>query len=84
MRCGRGRRGPRAEVVDFHFLVPGRWTVRQAHDFTERVEDAVRAALPGAEVTIHIEPIEAESAWTDSELLPLEPPAGHTESKPTT
>jgi cation diffusion facilitator family transporter len=63
--------GPR-KFVDFHLLVPGGWSVKEAHDFTERVEDAVRAALPGAEVTIHIEPFEAESAWRDSELLALE------------
>jgi hypothetical protein len=41
----------------------------------------VRDALPGAEVTIHIEPIEAESAWHDSELLSLEKQADATDGK---
>jgi cation diffusion facilitator family transporter len=72
--------GPR-KFVDFHLLVPGPWSVKKAHDFTERVEEAVRQALPGAEVTIHIEPVEAESAWHDSELLPLEKQAEQTETK---
>ena len=73
--------GPR-KFVDFHLLVPGTWTVKKAHDFTERVEDAVRAALPGAEVTVHIEPIEAESAWKDSDLLAVEMQTAKNESQP--
>ena len=68
----RSRQAGARKFVDFHLLVPGTWTVKEAHDFTERVEEAVRAALPGAEVTVHIEPIEAESAWRDSELLNVE------------
>ncbi len=70
--------GPR-RFVEFHLLVPGQWTVQEAHDLTERVEAAVRNALPGAEVTVHIEPIEAEASWTDSELLQVE---GEPGSKP--
>jgi cation diffusion facilitator family transporter len=73
--------GPR-KFVDFHLLVPGTWSVKEAHDFTERVEDAVRKALPGAEVTIHIEPIEAESAWKDSELLQVEQQEAKSETQP--
>jgi cation diffusion facilitator family transporter len=68
----RTRQAGARKFVDFHLLVPGTWTVQEAHDFTERVEAAVRSALPGAEVTVHIEPIEAESAWHDSELLGVE------------
>ncbi|MSU78018.1 MAG: cation transporter [Gemmataceae bacterium] len=68
----RTRQAGARRFVDFHLLVPGKWTVKQAHDFTENVEAAVRAALPGAEVTVHIEPIEEEVAWKDSELLAVE------------
>ena len=68
----RTRQAGARKFVDFHLLVPGHWTVQEAHDFTERIEDAVRKALPGAEVTVHIEPIEAESAWHDSALLEIE------------
>jgi cation diffusion facilitator family transporter len=68
----RTRQAGARKFVDFHLLVPGTWSVQEAHDFTERIEAAVRGALPGAEVTVHIEPIEADSAWHDSELLPLE------------
>jgi cation diffusion facilitator family transporter len=68
----RTRQAGSRRFVDFHLLVPGRWTVQKAHDFTEEVEAAVRLALPGTEVTIHIEPIEAPASWQDSDLLPLE------------
>jgi cation diffusion facilitator family transporter len=68
----RTRRAGTRRFVDFHLLVPGRWTVQEAHDLSERVEAAVRDALPGTEVTVHIEPIEAEASWTDSALLQVE------------
>jgi cation diffusion facilitator family transporter len=76
----RTRQAGARKFVDFHLLVPGTWTVKEAHDFTERIEEAVRQALPGAEVTVHIEPVEAESAWHDSELLAVEKPAGNSET----
>jgi cation diffusion facilitator family transporter len=68
----RSRQAGARKFVDFHLLVPGALSVRQAHEMTGRVEDAVRSALPGAEVTVHIEPIEEPAAWHDSELLPVE------------
>jgi cation diffusion facilitator family transporter len=70
----RTRQAGARKFVDFHLLVPGSWTVKEAHDFTEKVEDTIRQALPGAEVTVHIEPIESEAAWRDSELLNVEVP----------
>jgi divalent metal cation (Fe/Co/Zn/Cd) transporter len=68
----RTRRAGTRRFVDFHLLVPGAFTVRRAHEITALIEDAVRSALPGSEVTVHIEPIEDRSAWEDSELVPLE------------
>jgi cation diffusion facilitator family transporter len=68
----RTRQAGSRRFVDFHLLVPGSWTVQRAHDLTEQIEAAVRQALPGAEITVHIEPIEAEESWTDSELLRVE------------
>jgi cation diffusion facilitator family transporter len=68
----RTRQAGARKFVDFHLLVPGALSVRHAHEMTGHVEDAVRSALPGAEVTVHIEPIEEPAAWQDSELLPIE------------
>ena len=42
--------------VDLHITVDGEQSLRAAHDLTERVEQAVEAILPGADVTVHPEP----------------------------
>jgi cation diffusion facilitator family transporter len=68
----RTRRAGTRRFADFHLLVPGGLTVKHAHEITGRVEDAVRAALPGIEVTVHIEPIEERGSWEDSALLAVE------------
>jgi cation diffusion facilitator family transporter len=68
----RTRQAGARRFADFHLLVPGSFTVQRAHDLTGKIEDAVRAALAGVEVTVHIEPIEEQAAWEDSALLPIE------------
>lgn len=68
----RTRQAGARKFVDFHLLLPGNWTVEEAHTLGEQIEQAVRDALPGAEVQVHIEPVESEAAWQDSELLALE------------
>jgi cation diffusion facilitator family transporter len=68
----RTRQAGARRFADFHLLVPGSFTVKQAHALMGRIEAAVRAALPGLEVTVHVEPIEEPAAWQDSALLPLE------------
>jgi cation diffusion facilitator family transporter len=68
----RTRQAGARRFADFHLLVPGHFSVQRAHDLTGKVESAVGAALPGIEVTVHIEPIEEQAAWEDSALLPIE------------
>jgi cation diffusion facilitator family transporter len=69
----RTRQAGSRRFVDFHLLVPGDWTVQKAHEFSDAIEAAIRAELPRAQCTVHIEPVESETSWTDSELLSLEP-----------
>ena len=45
--------------VDLHITVDGEQSLRSAHELTERVEHAVEAILPGADVTVHPEPTPA-------------------------
>lgn len=52
----RTRHAGRAVFIDFHLVVPGRLTVNEAHDMCDRVEEALKKAVPGATVTIHVEP----------------------------
>lgn len=47
--------GPRT-FVEFHLVVPGGMGVEEAHAICDRLEEAVRARLPGAHVAIHVEP----------------------------
>lgn len=70
----RTRQAGARKFADFHLLVPGTSSVRDAHDLGMRVEEALHAAVPGVEVTIHIEPIEDRASWEDNTLRGIEPP----------
>lgn len=68
----RTRQAGARRFLDFHLLVPGHWSVSQAHDRTGLIETALHRGLPGLEVTVHVEPFEHQQSWEDSALLPLE------------
>lgn len=51
--------GPLA-FIDIHILVSGEERLRDVHDLTERIEEAIQAIIPGADVTVHPEPAEPE------------------------
>ena len=42
--------------IQFHLVVPASMTVTKAHDICDRIENALQEAVPGARVTIHVEP----------------------------
>lgn len=50
------RRSGAALFVEFHMVVAGMMTVCTAHDICDRIEEAIQAALPDAQVNIHVEP----------------------------
>ena len=52
----RTRHAGNATFIDFHLVVPGETTVFDAHEICDRVEAALRDAVPGAKITIHVEP----------------------------
>lgn len=54
----RTRKSGAVRFVDFHFLVPGSMTVQESHDLCCEIEEAIRSALPGCQITIHVEPRE--------------------------
>ena len=64
--CGEGtgfhalrtRKAGSVRFVDFHLLVPGSMTVQQSHDMCCDIEEAIQLELPGAQITIHVEPSE--------------------------
>jgi cation diffusion facilitator family transporter len=55
----RTRRSGATRFVEFHLLVGGEMSVADSHRITEELTREIRAALPGASVTIHIEPCDA-------------------------
>lgn len=51
--------------AQFHVWVPGSWTVQEAHDRLDAVEEALQARFPGTEILIHVDP----EGQTDRETL---------------
>ena len=64
----RTRQAGVRSFISFHVLVPGEWTVQRGHDLVERLERDIRAAVPGATVFTHLEPINDPAAWQDLTL----------------
>jgi cation diffusion facilitator family transporter len=64
----RTRRAGSRRYADYHLLVPGDCSVTEAHDREMAIGRAIEEAVPGIEVTTHIEPIEEPLAWNDSRL----------------
>jgi len=59
------RESGRHRYVSLHVLVPGVWTVQAGHDLLEKVEAAIRQALPDTTVLTHLEPSEDPRAYND-------------------
>jgi cation diffusion facilitator family transporter len=64
----RTRQAGRRSFISFHALVPGKWSVQQAHDWVERIERDLRRVIPNAHVTSHLEPVEDPCSMDDQEL----------------
>lgn len=52
----RTRHAGSATFVEFHLVVPGEMTVFDAHEICDRVEAALKLAIPDSRITIHVEP----------------------------
>jgi cation diffusion facilitator family transporter len=64
----RTRQAGSRAFVSTHVLVPRAWSVQRGHDEAERVEAALREALPYATVFTHLEPIEDRRSYDDTQL----------------
>jgi ferrous-iron efflux pump FieF len=65
----RTRASGTQHFAQFHVWVPADWTVRQAHDRLDRVEEQLQKRFPGTEILIHIDP---EGQVDRETLLPSE------------
>jgi cation diffusion facilitator family transporter len=52
----RTRQAGPASFLEFHLVVPGCMTVSAAHEICDRIEAALKRAMPGVVITIHVEP----------------------------
>lgn len=52
----RMRHAGRHTFLEFHLVVPAAMTVADAHDICDRIEEALKAEVPGLLITIHVEP----------------------------
>ena len=52
----RTRLAGRVTFVELHLVVPGTMTVEASHKICDRIEDALEAAIEGAQVLVHVEP----------------------------
>ena len=64
----RTRQAGTRAFVSLHVLVPGTWTVQQGHDMSERIEADIRQAVPYANLTTHLEPLEDPVSLADQDL----------------
>ncbi|WCR00364.1 cation transporter [Paracoccus aestuarii] len=52
----RTRHAGAVTFIDFHLVVDGQTTVSRAHEICDRIEASLKARLPDAQITIHVEP----------------------------
>lgn len=52
----RTRQAGPTTFVELHLVIPGRSTVAEAHDVCDAIEAAIHSRLPGAHISIHVEP----------------------------
>ena len=52
----RTRMAGRVSFVEFHLVVDGEMTVEHSHEICDRLETALRQAVEGVQVIIHVEP----------------------------
>ena len=61
----RTRKSGTLRFVQFHVWVPADWTVQEAHDRLDAVEEELQERFPGTEILIHVDP----EGQTDRETL---------------
>jgi cation diffusion facilitator family transporter len=52
----RARSTARTTFIEFHLVVDGSMSVHRSHEVCDRIEAALKRDIPGAMITIHVEP----------------------------
>lgn len=64
----RTRQAGSRAFISFHILAPGGWTIREGHDWSEKIEASLRHSINNAHIITHLEPIEDPVSMVDQEL----------------
>lgn len=64
----RTRQAGRWSFISVHILVPGQWSVQEAHDWVEQIEKDLMEIIPNCHVTSHLEPIDDPRSMDDQGL----------------
>ncbi len=64
----RTRQAGARHFISVHVLVPGEWTVHDAHHIAEDIEGDIRAVVQNSVAFTHLEPIEDELSHEDIDL----------------
>lgn len=64
----RTRMAGSRRFVSMHLLVPGEWSVKHAHDLSEKIESQIARELSETTVFVHVEPLEDPASWQDQGL----------------
>jgi cation diffusion facilitator family transporter len=75
----RTRQAGASRFIEFHLLVDGDSTVREAHNVAHKIEEALAVALPGLHVVIHVEPVDEEESWEADDLRQIGEPGKPTD-----
>jgi cation diffusion facilitator family transporter len=52
----RSRKSGSVKFIDLHLVVPRRWSIEEAHQLSDRIEDEIRQSIPNTQVIIHVDP----------------------------
>jgi ferrous-iron efflux pump FieF len=44
------------DFIQFHVWVPEEWTIKEAHDRLDAVEEDLQRRFPGTEIFLHLDP----------------------------
>ena len=69
----RSRQSGAKKFVSLHVLVPGDWTVQRGHELLDKIEAAIRQALPEAVVFTHLESLDDPASWDDETFERTQP-----------
>lgn len=64
----RTRESGNRRFLAMHVLVPGAWSVKRGHDFTEDVVETLMADFPDLRITAHLEPREDPRSYEDMDI----------------